>query len=360
MYNACAHLLIIKFLLKTAYFLYRVNRLLLHYLTKINFMKKQLLAILSLCAICYFGACKKDSNNAVQPTNQSNLNNMGDFVRQYGVDKQTISFNVTELPKTFTLSGGTRITISPNTLTVGGTPVTGNLSLEAYEVLKRSDVIFTGTNTNHISGLPLISDGFIFVDVKSNGSSVDQTLTGTFTVQIPTDREGQFTRIWKGDTDVNGTDQMGWAQPMNGGVDSIKAADSLFGFPSRDLGWINCDIFYGVNAPKTTITVSVPNNPGEMATFMGGSGNTYVLFCAQGENVVAQLYTPAGTNMVKSYDNTMPVGMTGRLIAFSIKDGKFYFAKQDVTITANMSASLTLAEASEGAVAAEIKALDSY
>jgi hypothetical protein len=322
-------------------------------------MKKQiLLATLALSGIVSMTACKKDNDDPVQPT--TTMNNAADFVAKYGAPKQTFSFNATELPKTFTLAGGTKITLQANSLTLNGVPVTGSLTLEAYEILKRSTAIFTGTNTNHISGSPLISDGFIFVDVKANNISVDRVVSGSYTIEMPTVRDGEYTNLWVGNTNVNGMNQLGWAPPMNGGADSVKAVDSLFGFSMRELGWTNCDVFYANNNPKTTITVTVPNNPGAFATFLGGTGETFVLFCAQGENVVAQLYTPAGTNMVKSYDNAMPIGVTGRLLAFAIKEGKFYMVKEDVTITANMAKTLTLVETTEDALQAEIAALDSY
>ncbi|HMK02700.1 MAG TPA: hypothetical protein VK489_00855 [Ferruginibacter sp.] len=321
-------------------------------------MKKQLLlAVLLLSSVSYFSACKREKNT-VTPT--ATLNDMGDFVNKYGAPKQTFSFNTSDLPRTFTLNAGTKITLYPGSLTKNNIPVSGALTLEAYEIMKRSDAIFTGTNTNHHSGAPLISDGFFFIDVKANGISVDKMMPASYDVAMPTTREGEFTNLWVGNTDLDVAGQMGWMAPINGGADSIKGLDSLFSFSMRELGWVNCDIFYASNAPKTTVTITLVNNPGALATFMGGSGETFVLFCAQGENVVSQLYTPAGTNMVKSYDDSMPIGMTGRLVAFSIKDGKFYFAKQDVTISTNMGATLSLAEVTEAALEAEINALDSY
>lgn len=314
--------------------------------------------MLLLSSLSYFSACKREKNTV---TPASTLNDMGDFVNKYGAPKQTFTFNTSDLPRTFTLSGGTKITLHPGSLTKNNIPVSGALTLEAYEIMKRSDAVFTGTNTNHVSGAPLVSDGFFFIDVKqANGISVDKMMAATYDVGMPTAREGEYTNIWVGNTDLDVAGQMGWIPPINGGADSIKAMDSLFSFSMRELGWVNCDIFYASSAPKTTVTVTLVNNPGALATFMGGSGETFVLFCPQGENVVSQLYTPAGTNMVKSYDDSMPIGTQGRLLAFSVKDGKFYFAKQDVTISANMGATLTLAEVTEAGLESEINALDSY
>lgn len=312
-----------------------------------------------LGSILFFEACKKDKdNNNVTPG--TTMNNMGDFVKKHGVPRQTFSFNTSELPKTFTLAQGTKITIQANSLMMNGAPVTGDLKLNAYEIMKRSDAVYTGTNTNHVSGAPLISDGFFFLDITKDGISIDKNLAIPYNVQMPTPREGEFTNLWVGETDLNGTGQMGWALPLNGGVDSIKAVDSVFNFSMRDLGWVNCDVFYASSNPRTTVTVTLTNNPGALASFMGGGGETFVFFCAQGENVVAQIYTPVGTNGVKSYDNSMPIGTSGRLLAFCIKDGKFHLAKQDVTITANLSATLNMEETTEANIQAEIDALDGY
>ncbi len=325
---------------------------------KLFVMKKQLLlAMLFTCSALYIASCKKDKDNTPTPT--TSLNNASDFVQKHGVQKETFNFNTSELPKTFTLSEGTQVTFQPGSFTVNGVAVTGDLTLEARDIRKRSDAIFTGTNTNHISGRPLVSDGFFYLDVKSNGTSVDQITAVNYNVKMPTTREGEWTVLWDGDVNVAETAQMGWEENA-AGTDSVKGQSGFFNFDDRGLGWVNCDIYFNPNAQLTTITVGVPNNPGNMATFMGNSGHTFVLFCPEDQNVVVQLYSSAGTNMVKSYDNTMPVGTSGRLIAFSIKDGKYWFAKQDVTITANMNTSLTLAESTEAAIESEIEALDSY
>lgn len=318
-------------------------------------MKKQLLfAMLWVCSALYITSCKKDKTTTT-PT--SGMNNARDFVQVHGKQIQEFNFNTSELPKTFTLSEGTQITFQPGSFTINGVAVTGDLTLQAIDIRKRSDAIFTGTNTNHISGRPLVSDGFFYINVKSNGVDVDQNTAVNYNVKMPTTREGEWTALWDGDVNAGGAAQMGW-QENEAGIDSVKGVNGFFNFDDRGLGWVNCDMFFNPGAQLTTITVGIPNNPGSMATFMGQDGHTFVLFCPEDQNVVVQLYTAAGTNQVKSYDNTMPVGASGRLIAYSIKDGKFWFAKQDVTITANMSTSLTLAETTEEAIEAEIEALD--
>jgi hypothetical protein len=287
---------------------------------------------------------------------------------KFGSQKQLKEINASALPQTLTFLDGTKIIFPVGSLTKGGIPVTGNVSVEVYEVLRRSAVLLSGTNTNHASGAPLESDGFIFVDVKSDGSSVDQNLAVPIKISIPTRKTSGYTQLWVGVDQADkpivaaAGNQMGWAAPRaaNGqGGKEVGVTASNFTFDFGNLGWINCDVFYSYANPKTTVTVDVVNNPGTFASFRGFSGETFVFFCAKGSNVAAQLYTPNGSG-VKSYDNMMPIGAEGRMLAFSIKDGRFYYTAVETTISANQNITLTLAETTEAAVQAAINGLDNY
>lgn len=325
---------------------------------KFNLTSALFIALISLTI-----ACKKDS-----PIKTNSVNSAKEFTEKFGAKKQASQINASALPQTVTLSNGSKITFPEGSLTKAGIPVTGNVTIEAYEVLKRSDILFTGANTNHASGAPLASDGFIFIDVKSNGTSVDQNLVVPIKISIPAKRTG-VTQLWIGVDQQNkplvagGNNQMAW-QALGKQNDNIKreveAVQNAFTFNFGNLGWINCDVFYSYNNPKTTITVEVANNPGTMATFRGFNGETFVFFCAKGSNVAAQLYTPDGPNKVKSYDNMMPIGAEGRMLAFSIKDGRYYYAAIETTISANQNVILTLTETTEDAIQTAINSLDNY
>jgi hypothetical protein len=324
-------------------------------------MKKiNLTAVLLVCVLA-FSSCKKDKSD---PTNRG-AQNTKEFFENLGPQTQVESWSFGQSnpsSKTVSLKGGTKITIEPGSFTVNGIVVNGDIKLEAIEVLNRSAVLLSGTNTNHISGVPLISQGFIFLDVKVNGVKVDKTLAKPIKISIPA-KGKDFTMIWEGVENVGDVNQMAWQAPRDaagGQQRDVKSVENNFVFNFGQLGWVNCDIFYNSSAPKTTVRVTIPNNPGTMATFRGFTGETFVFFCAKGDNVVAQIYTPDGTNTVKSYDNSMPVGSEGMLIAFSIKDGKYYLASKEITITADLSETLTLVETTESAVQAAISTLDNY
>jgi hypothetical protein len=325
--------------------------------TKPQNMKKVKLLIpaLFLALTVIFAGCRKDKNLVIHK-----VKNAQEFTEKFGPKKQTLSINVSDAPQTISLLGGTKITFPVGSLTKNGIPVTGQVTIVAYEMLKRSSVIFGGTNTNHISGAPLQSDGFIFIDAQVNGESLDKNLTIPVKIRIPTNRAG-VTQLWEGIQ--NDAEQLVWQapKPANGIVQrEVQSVQGEFAFDFGMLGWINCDVFWSYANPKTTVRVEIPNNPGSFATFRGFTGETFVFFCAKGSNVAAQLYTPDGANRVKSYDDMMPIGEEGRLIAFSIKDGKYYFAKKDITITANQLETLQLSETTESTVQTEINNLDSF
>ena len=326
-----------------------------------NTLSKNTLVIivLALTISALFQACKKDRN----PRNSAA--SAKEFTALFGPRAQQMQINAS-ISNTFTLQGGTKITIPANAFKLNGVTVTGNVVITAGEFLKRSAVVFSGTNTNHTSGAPLESDGFIFLNASVNGTNVDKQLAANIQMAIPT-ANTRNTQIWEGVEKVEDANQMAWqapAQNPNGAAGGIpresKPQAGFYNFEMGNLGWINCDVFYAYTNPKTTTRVSIANNPGSFATFMGFTGETFVFFCAKGSNVVAQLYTYDGPNGVKSYTNMMPVGVQGKYISFSIKDGKYYYAEQETTITANQNITLTLAETTESGIQQVINSLNTY
>lgn len=322
-------------------------------------MKKLNLTYAIVALIVLFAAaCKKDKNNTGNAAY-----NAKEFTALYGPQTQSKKV-MGNVENTFTLRGGTKVTIPAGAIKVGGVAVTGEMTISALEVLNRSDVVFGGMNTNHISGAPLASDGFVYINATVNGTKADVGLAAPIRISIPAKRTG-VTQIWEGVEKVADNNQMAWQAPVpqaNGvGIKvEAQAQAEAFTFDMGNLGWINCDVFYSYTNPKTTTRVTLVNNPGSLATFRGFSGETFVFFCAKGSNVVAQLYTPDGPNKVKSYDNMMPIGVQGKYLSFAIKDGRYYYAEQETTIVASQSITLTLAEASEAQIQQAINGLNGY
>lgn len=314
-----------------------------------------LLCILS-SSILIFEACDpKRSDDKVIPTSSAPL---ATFFQKYGPQKQAFTINTSSLPKTITLAGGSKITFQPNTFCVNGAAVNGDVTVEVTEVLKRSDVILSGTNTNSFDGNVLESYGFLKVDAMYNGKSVDQNLCSNMIVQIPTQRTG-LTELFEGAVNDQ-TKQFVWTAVKREVPPVPDSTKVYYKFDWGKLGWFNCDNFYLISGPKTTVKLTLANNPGEFVKDAGAQGQTVALFCAKGANSVVNLYTVVSPNTVKSYDFSMPLGMEGRFLAFCIKDGKCYFAKKDVTITTDEAETLNMQEMAESAIQSEITALNSY
>lgn len=344
-------------------------------------MKK--LLFMATCIGMLLAACSDDTTD--NPNDKPDPNKPDPTVKEQAKDfmkdqrkeiVQVFEVNTSELPKEFALEGGIKITV-PDAFTKDGQPVTGDLTIEFIEVMKPSSAIFSGTNTNYIGGIYanpsyFISQGYFNIDVKQNGQNVDRQLAaGNYlSVFVPNDDTDLYdTQIWMGNEDVN--DQFGWEDPdlkdleedQTAGTNRCgntvwKGADG-FEFKFAKLGWCNCDIFWN-ESNMTTVQVALTGNVGELATFMGYSGDTFVFFKPKGHLSICQLYTivEGATNTVASYNNSMPVGHEGLMIAFSIFDGKFSLAVKDITIEEDMHLTMDLKEVSKEYLLDAIKSLD--
>lgn len=334
-------------------------------------MKKLLLPFICLGLLFTFTSCSDDDN-----TDHLDLTTAKDFIAKHREDaKQEVTFNTTDLPKTFTFDGGVKITIKDGTFTKNGVPVTGAITLEVYEMLTPSSILFSGTNTNHNSGHYLETDGFIYVNAKQNGQNLDEYLSKDMRISIPTDKEDfTNTQLWPGIEDGGeNEDQFAWedfneeliaeeegAWGNTQEFNTVWAINGVFEFSFGKLGWCNCDVLWQPGGTYTTVTVSLTGNVGTLAGYLGYGGDTFVFFCGKGFPVIAQLYTKVNETTVKSYDNSMPVGAKGKMIAFSIYDGKFSYASEDITITEDMQLTLNLKEIGKEALDNNIKSMDGY
>lgn len=332
-------------------------------------MKKLLFPL--ICFGFLFVACNDDDDN-----DQSKIRTAKEYISENRENaKQEIAFNTSDLPKTFTLKNGVEITIKEGTFTKDGKPVTGAITLEVYEMLKPSSIIFSGTNTNYTGNRYLITDGFIYVNATQNGVSLDEYLSKNLLVAIPTAKaDGETTQLWLGTEEAGkGEDQFAWEDfneeainwndegEWNGQeYNTVWAKEGVFQFSFGKLGWCNCDVLWEPNSEWTTVTVELTGNVGKLASYLGYQGDTFVFFCGKGFPIVAQLYTEVSENTVKSYDNSMPIGAEGKLIAFSIQDGKFSFASKDIKITENMQVTLELKEVTKQHLDDQIKSIDGY
>jgi hypothetical protein len=339
-------------------------------------MKK--LFLFFLCCSVFFAACKKSETDEIEKPDTDETEEVEDpinaskFIEENRESvKKSFSLTTSELPKTVNLGKGVTVTIPANGLRKNGTLISGNFTVETYLMMSPSDIILAGTNTNYKSRNGngngyLISDGFLFIDIKQNGVSIDQYLDGYLTISIPTEKDAG-TQVWEGLeqdsalvwTDLNLEEEKIWNWANNQDAGFVNVSTGSYTFDFGKLGWVNCDVLWRPG-PLTTVKVVLTGKTGTLASYMAGDGDTYVFFAGKEFNVIAQLYTRINATTVQSYDDSMPIGAPGKMIAFSIKeDGECSFASQDITaITANMNITLNLETISKEALETAIKALD--
>jgi hypothetical protein len=222
--------------------------------------------------------------------------------------------------------------------------------------MKRSDIILGGVNTNHFDGSPIESKGMLYVNILSNNKNADATLKNLMDISIPSDQAG-YIKISGGNSNANGTGQLAWGPQM---IDSINSDGSKYNFKTMSIGWLNCGSYYMHDNPKGTLTIKLHNDPGTLSTSRGATGNTFVYFCPKNSTVALQIYSDAGDDMVKTMDNVIPVGIEGKVIAFSVKDNKFYYGETSVVTTQNTVNGIYFAEVDVTDLLSKIKALNTY
>jgi len=96
----------------------------------------------------------------------------------------------------------------------------------------------------------------------------------------------------------------------------------------------NCDRLTGLPGDKITVKVLFASN------FSAESG---AFFIPTGLNSAVKLYTAlAAESGYTSYANSMPAGTAGKLVVVSLKDGKFYYEEQAVTLAGAAGSTQTL------------------
>ncbi|MDR1273141.1 MAG: hypothetical protein LBK12_01200 [Odoribacteraceae bacterium] len=328
-------------------------------------MKHLLLSL--LCASAFTYACSnKDDNTDPETDPEPDYDvtyQASDFIRDnLAAAKTTFQCQVSEEPTELTLDNGVKLTIpGGNVFTKNGVPITGAYTLEINTMLKPSEVLLSGTNTNYRGGGYLVTDGFFHVNVLQNNVSVDTNLSEFISISIPTDKaDGTSTWIWEGDVEDG---QFAWKEPGADvvsrsvviGPNIIFANNKNFNFRFKKLGWYNCDVL-PPGGNQTTVSAELTGQTGEFSSFWGGTGNTFVFFVV--DSMLLQLYTEVNATTVQSYDNSIPVGMEGTLLAFSIKDGLYSYAAKKVKIIANLRETLNLLPVTKEELIAKLEELD--
>ncbi len=260
---------------------------------------------------------------------------------------------------TLTSSKGTKFQFPANALTdANGQAVTGNVSISVKEIFSAADMLLNDKATGTADGKMLVSFGEFKIDAKQGEKALK--LRDTARVQgravfKPQNVAGaREIPMWDGDTSVpvsnSGLDYnalsvtktvyvkrgVAWNQLPQ--VAAGDVATAKMDFPIDKLGeWRNCDALYSDARPKTTLLCYFATR------FNNASGANYtgiepsmVFFKAKNSPTLIKLYNLilnpiAGKEGFYSYQNSMPIGLEGTFLAFSMIEGKYYTEMKENT-----------------------------
>lgn len=330
------------------------------------------LTVVAGVALLLASACKKSNEKPSDETSPgaSTENTDAPLANFYAAAGPKAESFVIEasVERLVTLKSGTRITIPAGAFAVGGVAVkSGAVNVSISELPNRGAMALRGVNTM-VGRQILITNGNLDMQANVAGRAVDRNLARPVRVQMADRvRNGRPLNLFEG---VNAAipragQQFDWQQrDVAGQPADIAPVNNSFTFNWPTTGWCNPDWFWSnvvAGSTFTTLRVDLPNNPGPLSTYLGGSGNTTVLFVPQGRNIIIQLYTPTATG-VTSYGNDIPVGIAGRLLAYSVTSTGYFLATKDIVTSSTnpIVESLTFAPTTQAGLTAALNALSTY
>jgi hypothetical protein len=299
---------------------------------------------------------------------------------------------------THTTPRGVRLTFPAGAIVTGnGQPVTGNVEVSVQHVTTPSEMVLSNRPTETAAGEILISFGELQVRMRQGGNELRLAANRVVDVQAPAPRNAggapqgfREVPLWNGDTTVQQTMQgLDWQAQQVSVTQSIRTArgvswnnapgmamlnsgnqNLVFGLTQPlQLNWVNCDRLYSDPRPKTTVLTYFSQNfaPGTGQSYMGWQPSG-LFFKPRGLNSVIKFYNqiltpPAGREGFYSYQNTIPIGIEGSFLAYSVINGRFYVeVRHNVTVPSPVNGFVGLTfspqEVSESAFLAAIQSLD--
>jgi hypothetical protein len=222
---------------------------------------------------------------------------------------QRASFNA-EDGYTFTSSKGVVLLLFPNTLTLNGQLVTGQVDVEFTEFFGRGamavcNVTTVGVDANSQKNI-LTSGGMFHIQVFQNGNKLESN--SGMMLKVPASLTGGLNsgmRPFEGNLDNDGN--LLWVE-MNSEF-FLESSDSTYNAFLANFGWFNCDIFIPI-PDKKSINLQMPQ---------GYSTENAAVFVSISNmpNSLAYLFTGK---------DVYPQNETVHLIFMSVKDNQYLYA----------------------------------
>ncbi|SFH18416.1 hypothetical protein [Pedobacter insulae] len=284
--------------------------------------------LIAAVAILFSTGCKKDGGVTEGPTLS-----LADFNNKFSVPTQLFN-GVAGTGFSITGNKGIKLDFPANAfLDASGNQVTGNIKLSLKEVMTKGDILLSGKMTESNKQL-LVSGGEFQVLALKNGQLLKLNPAAEVMVKVPTTLSTSPMDLFefKGTTSSDST----WMLNQKA---RVTTTPTYYQFALPNFGWVNCDYFYNNPNPKTTITAS-PVYAGASPSIK--DQRAYLIFDAI--NNVIGLPFELSINKHQSYLNSMPIGMTGKLVIISVDmDDRIYFGYSNFTISNGLHVNVPVA-----------------
>jgi hypothetical protein len=233
-------------------------------------------------------------------------------------------------------AGGIKLRIPSDAFVkLDGSAVTGAVDVSIKEAITFADMISYGLGTITDNSL-LATGGMVQISARQ-GSDVLKLKTGKrIGITFPATFSPSFKAFAGSETGIVENPVKWTENPL-----WITTPDTLQGnlvtnIQIDSIGWINCDRFYNEPNP-TNIYLKLPDGY--------GNSNTSCFIIFKAEKVMAGLPGDAANKRFwQGSSYKVPGGKLVTLVAVSKKDNKNYFASTTVTITPDMTVTLTSME----------------
>ncbi|WP_108807433.1 hypothetical protein [Aquimarina spinulae] len=308
-----------------------------------NTLKNIFGMILVLLTAFLISSCSKNDDELIPQQEILGYQDILGFYEANGVQKQDFTIDATT-GGTITGEDGTKIIFPPNSLVDSdGNLIGGTVDVSIREIFTASQMILSNKPTNAVNfsseNTFLLSEGETEVVVTQNGNSLDMAPGTFYQVQVPSaggeDNDmlpfaGTATNdggiVWNATRDVgigNGTSGIAY-----------NAAPSSYIYDVFETGWSNCDKFYAYPGAKTTNYINLTNSPNATETAV------YLVFKENNLPAVVKIFN-AGTPIIQSYTDSLPVGLAVTYVAITIENNQQYLATKNVTISEEEELSFT-------------------